>query len=249
MSNLQIYENKSLKTIDRDVAAVGLRGVIVEAFAYMQQFPAGESKDDQRQTIDMQMKFLLDDIKSLHHGVDLVMVRTAFRNGLRKVYGEFYGLNNKTYAEWINAAVKAEREAKQRDQKALPAAQTEKVLSKEEKEKIFQEALKFCEDTFTSTGKVIDTGGAIFDQLWRRGIVKLNSEQVTEYKNRASQIMYASLESDRMKAVTNIDRSKIQQIDIQMSQIMDENSSLVSIEAKRLALTDYFKSLTKEEEA
>lgn len=108
-------------------------------------------------------------------------IKVAFKNGLNNEYGDFFGLNVKTYVQWIKSYLSSEKRhlsLKNEHIMQLP----EKIITKEEKEKIFNEALEFSKAHFKKYGIILDQGNAIFDGCRKRNLIILTPEQISEAK-------------------------------------------------------------------
>jgi len=238
---ITLYESVRIVNMTEEVLINASIDLVAASYAESGIRLSNDPKESDTQ-LETLSNILKNDLKQYHRFMTIEEVREAFKRGARKMYGDFMGINISTYTDWINKFRfdKERAEALSRRERML---KPKDGLTKEDKERIFQDALNDCLEYFRKTGKVIDTGGAIFDGLWKRKKIKLTPEQVESYKEQASKNEYERLEHERKLAADKLDRITVNRIDIQMDELMDEKNMSIRIEAKRLSLVDYFKSL------
>lgn len=201
-----------------------------------------EGQNEANEHLEMLSNSLKNDLKDYHRFMTIEEIRESFRRGARKVYGDFHGINISTFTDWINK-FRFDKERADSISKRERIMKPKEGLTHPEREQIFNEALKDCMEYFKQKGEVIDTGGAIFDGLWKRKKITLTPEQALSYKEQASKNEFMRLDNERKKASQKLDRMAINKIDIQLSELIEDGNIAIKIEAKRLALTDYFNSI------
>lgn len=83
------------------------------------------------------------DLQQHFPGIDTVEVKTIFENGVRDEYGEYYGLNARTFYRWTQAYVNSEDAKRRQIQKERLAAQIEErpPLTEEEVKAVMTDSI------------------------------------------------------------------------------------------------------------
>lgn len=167
-------------------------------------------------------------------------IRIAFRCGLNGEFGEYFGLNVKTYVGWIKSYVTSEKRhmaIKNDHIKQLP----EKKLTDKDLENIFVSAFNFSESYFKKNGVVLDKGNAIFDGLWKRGLIKMTPEETLQSKEDALFEMTGNLNMQiNQPCVNSEDFALKKQLEKKIEEISINHPEVISL-AKDKILEQFFK--------
>lgn len=181
-----------------------------------------------------QVNELLKDVSNSH--MTLETLSEVMIKGVKGQFGDWHGLSVMTYHKWI-AAYKAIKPVNQ--VKALPQ-KVDLPLTKEEREQVFRDSLEWSRQHFYRTGELLDVGNKLFDGCWNRGIINFDEAQAKIYKDDAFARISHEQETRLKSAKERIDKIAVNQIMEEIARTFEEDS-LVKIEAKKLALADYFK--------
>lgn len=193
-----------------------------------------EKKEDVNATLDE----LCDDLQKYNGLLSFSEIEIAFKNGWKKEYGEFYGLNNSTYFLWVNAYTLGE--SRLRVKKMLSNAKenanmNQPIKSPEEVEYILKAAVLKCFDEFRQGGVIFDAGNVKYNYLDKKGLIKFTKE-------RKDAILTTIKERLRLECLNNKSRSET--VEKALKKVL--NASVLS-ECKKEALRQYFSELIEME--
>ncbi len=186
------------------------------------------------QTIDE----LCIDLQKYNSTLSFEEIELAFKNGYKKMYGDFFGLSNATYFWWVNAYSFAETRLKVK--KTIQMAkenenQPSKKLSQEETNKILKGAtIKSFED-FKNGAPIFDAGNVKYNFLDSLGLINFTIEQKNDFMVLAKANLYDFGVNNKKP------RETIKSV---VEQILPQS---IKSEAKRLALAEYYKNLIEME--
>jgi hypothetical protein len=179
---------------------------------------------------------LCNELKKNYSDLTLVEVRIALVEGTKN---EYNALTVTNYVKWLNAY----KEDKLAKAKQLKVYEERKALepSDEEKEKMFQENLKHCIETYRRTKIVDDKGNAIYNRLERDGVISFSEAEKQSVREYAAINESTRLHTELNKSVNINDIRSIRQ------EIKKFNEGKVSLdsEIKRLLLERYLIKLIK----
>ncbi len=181
---------------------------------------------------------LASDLKKYNANLSFQEITLAFKNGYKGDYGEYFGLNNKTYFQWINAYAYGEKRLRVKkllsDAKEKANKPTIKLSEQEANEIIKQAILKSFED-FKKGAVVLDIGNVKYNYLEKLELINFSKERKNEILEKTK---------DRLKSDAIEHKQKTESISQCLSKIMNE--TIVS-EAKKECLRIYFKELVETE--
>lgn len=222
------------------IEKVKLQEVVLYNINYAIQYTGTTKNVDVKEFEVVELtKEILNNFRNLR--VDEISI--AFKNGLNNEYGEFFGLNVKTYVQWIKVYYNSEKRHATIFNKHHIQLPMKTEPTNEELEKIFIDALEFSKNHFQKTGEILDKGNAIFRGLWKRKLLNLNQEQVQQYRDDAYWLLNSELNDSFEKAKHEHDRGQVTQIKKQIDELESGMSDSVKMIAGNLALKDYFKTL------
>ena len=186
------------------------------------------------QTIDE----FCDDLKKYHSQLSFEEIELAFKNGYKKIYGDFFGLSNATYFGWVSAYTFAESRLKVK-KTILEAKENEnkpsKILSKEEIYKIMKVSIVKSFEDFKRGATIFDAGNVKYNYLVDLGLIDFTKE-------RKNDIMKMAEHRLRQEAIEM--KQKNETIEKALSKIMPQ--TIIS-ESKKQALIEYYKELVEME--
>lgn len=227
-------QGEKIKDIDIRAITLFMIGLIGKTF-----LNTGGDFDKNKEMIDSTVDELAADLKKYNGTLTLPEIEIAFKNGWKKEYGEYFGLNNATYFGWVNAytwnekrlrAKKAIENAKESNKVAQPK------LSEEEKEEILKKgALKMFAD-FKAGGSILDAGNITYNFLEAKGLINFSKERKVEILERTK---------EQMKADAISQKNRTESIDSVLKKVMVDE--IIKANAKRNALTLFFSELIEME--
>ena len=179
---------------------------------------------------------LCNELKKNYSDLTLVEVRIALVEGTKN---EYNALTVTNYVKWLNAY----KEDKLAKAKQLKVYEEKKEVepSAEEKEKMFQENLKYCIETYKRTKDVDDKGNAVYNRLERDGVISFSEAEKQSVKEYVFKSESARLYDELNKSANINEIRSIKQ------EIKKFNEGRVSLESKvkRLLLCRYLEKLIK----
>lgn len=203
-------------------------------------FDSGQSADKLKLTGTINSVY--PDLKRYFTTLTLSDLEHAFHLGVRKEFGEYMGINPVTIFNWLRQYVQSAKrnEAKKKQAEYLESLNKPKPISEIEKENIMQTAtLKAFEDVKKGV-EFNDIGNSIYDYLNKKGMIPFTKE-------RKETIMKIAQKNVKERLVNNLHTSKSlaekNSIKNALSTIEKEAGNDVVVEAKKIALVEYFKEL------
>lgn len=217
-----------------------LCGIIMEAYQYCGQRLKGENEAEKGQELKFQTENLISDIADVKYKKFTIQdIKFAFKNGLKGEYGEWMGLNNKTYNQWLKGFLENRKSALVH----TSPKQIEYTLSQQEIEKIQKDAVITCYALWQRTGEIFDRGNASYNYLWDRGLLRFDEETWGRYLEAAKSLELARANEVLKKAKLRFDKITVLAAHTELEQLEKGEDSSIKILARKLALSDYFKSL------
>lgn len=186
------------------------------------------------QTIDE----LCSDLLKCNFTLSFAEIELAFKNGWKKEYGDFFGLNNATYFGWVNAYTFGEKRLRVKktiaDAKANEGKEPEKKTP-EEADYILKEACLKSFDEFRKGVAIFDHGNVKYNYLVKVGVLNFTKERKEAIK---------TMVEARVKAEVIETKGKAETIEKALSRIQPD--SIISA-SKKEALNQFFKDLADTE--
>jgi len=172
----------------------------------------------------------LVEFKYYYLGKDEIMI--AFRNGITKKYGEFFGLSFATFEFFLVNYCESRRDIK----KAI--VEPSRLLEAPVKEINYDEFGEFLLNTYKTKGQCLDYGNVYYNHLIESGKVVLTIDDKQEYYD----IAYSQIEAENSRKATTLEELRISQRileDLEKGTLEEK----VKSRAKRLVVIDYFNKL------
>lgn len=188
-------------------------------------------------------KVLSDDVVKLFPTITLMEMNEALYRGVMKVYGDYYGLNNVNFIEWIRSFVNEEKRIE-----ALSVASKLKEPKPEpneaEKKAIAEESISTMIAHYKKTGELLNHGNANFHYLWNTGQIKFGKEQGEKYLSQAEVSIKSTLETERQMAKDGMNLIAAKALAKELESIVP-NCERTRVEAGRLAIIDWIENTNK----
>ena len=112
MNNTVTRTSREISTV-RDAVNTGMRSTLLEDLkAKITEAALYRGITIKAEDVEVAARMYMDDLEHRFPALDLKEVTTILRNGIRKEYGEFYGINAGTLYDWTTAYLQSdEREA------------------------------------------------------------------------------------------------------------------------------------------
>lgn len=170
-------------------------------------------------------------------------VGIAFRNGIQKVYGEYFGINFVSLSMFIKAYVESQERCDARVQLQIESSSARLLdVPKQEFDGEAWVAKLYAE--FLEKGTCEDHGNLAYDYLNKNGLINLSYEQKEIIWNEAQGFCKLKLNAEK-------DASKnyyhFKELEKKLIEVLENaKSPMVVVKAKQLALVEYFKGLTRD---
>jgi hypothetical protein len=95
---------------------------------------------------------VINEIKRYFINLKIDELDLCFQNGVRKVYGEYFGLNIVTFHQWIKSFMAEEKRLQAIKIRSTPRIEPIKEYSAEDKLRIRDEFMSYAKSTYLKTG-------------------------------------------------------------------------------------------------
>ena len=220
-----------VRTLSDDDLAVKMTTLITNT-----HFKAGYKFDAIQ--VGQTLRELCSDIVRYFPSATFEEIELAFKNGYKEEYGEYFGLNNKTYFHWIGAYFHGEKRS--RIKKTLLEAKENANKQPEKKTEtesdyILKNACLKSFDDFRKGVVIFDAGNVKYNYLVKCGIINFTKERKQEIR---------TIVESRMRTQAIENRQKSESIEKSIAKILPE--SIIS-ESRREALVVFYKDLIETE--
>lgn len=165
-------------------------------------------------------------------------VGLAFRNGIQKVYGEYYGINFVSLSMFIKSYSESQERCDARVQLQTETRSSRLLEAPEQKFDGEAWVAKLYAE-FLEKGTCEDHGNLAYDYLNRIGKIKFSNEQKEAIWNEAQEFCRNKLNAEK-DASRNI--FALRELEKKLIEVLEEKQSpMVVVKAKQLALIEYFK--------
>lgn len=178
---------------------------------------------------------LCEDLKKYNSAITFEEIQLAFKNGYKKQYGDFFGLNNATYFQWVNAYVWSENRLRIKkllsDAKEKAKQPEAKIISEQEANEIMKNACLKSFEYFKLGSVIFDSGNVKYNFLVKMELLNFSKERKNEILARIT---------NKIKSEAVESKNRTESISQVLGKISEE--SLIS-ESKKECLKVYFKDL------
>jgi hypothetical protein len=208
----------------------------------------GNTDNERSEYLSMLTQSFIVELMVEYKAFSFADINLAFRRGVLNNYGEYMGLSVVTFMNWLKSYL---------DERRMVIFNANRILEKHEMENEEKLSLVKTEDKmklysikalkeYKEKGKYYDLGNAIYDFLDKKGMLKITPEEKWEYMTSARLNI---LDGSREKTKNETNHFKRLEINKYILQV-EENKNFdeggkIRAEAKRIALLDYFDSITE----
>ncbi|MND77475.1 hypothetical protein D3C80_691560 [compost metagenome] len=210
-----------------------------------------DSEEDHEAQVSILGQRFANELKLHFRFLTIDEVKLAVHKGLRKAYGEYYGVSTITFHNWLSAF--------QMDKKRIETIQLEQKqnepkkpeLTPEEQKSIIEEGVLRSWNWYKKTKEFNELKGGYhtltcFDYLHDNKIANFTYEQKVKFGKEARKNVKERLTKERLKAVGN--EVSLREIANDLKIVENEPKSILVInEAKKLALQSFYNELIEME--
>lgn len=184
------------------------------------------------------------DIQTRFRVLELPEIKKAIEDGVRGVYGEYYGINTVTINKWLKSYVdggnhqcylesKIDLNQKQLAEKA--------PLTESEIDDIIRKGIVNCFNNYKNTGVVLDYGSPKINWLLAKGILCPDKEERDSFKEQARYELEqnAHLKKD---SLNRIERNEAKKEIEELVTMLDSDPKIQSL-AKNMCLKSWFENI------
>lgn len=229
--------------MDKD-AIPGIMEILFFAYSDTGQAIKGETKTEQQKVMMIMAKALLLEIRQYFSILTMDELAIAIANGIRHVYGDYFGLNLVTFHMFIknflddDTRAEAIKRQKQHEQEQMDKIeQNQKIIIPEEKKVILmKDACIEAFDNYKSGKEIIDWGNAKYFFLNNNNLM----EDIT-LEQRLQMLEQAKVNT--LKAKQSAAANNLYDIIAVMKITLDDIGNEAQIEARNICLKHYFQIL------
>lgn len=193
--------------------------------------------------VDLEINELIIDLKKYFPTIAINEISSFFKQGIDGLYGEYFGLNCKSYRKFIrDGSMHANRLLAMKKQNLFLAELNKpKELTAEEKADIIFKGVLDSFEEFKKTKFVYDTGNVTYNWLNERNHIPFTNERKLEMLKDAEAKIKAGMVDSMQSALSAIERNKIK---ADMDGLSSKDTR-IKAEAKRIALNTFFRELVE----
>lgn len=193
--------------------------------------------------VSLGMPMLLEDIIKYFGTLTISEITQAFRLGTMGEFGEWFGLNNKTYLQWCKGYLGWQKriEANKKQMAFQNEFNKPKELTQSEKEKIIAEGVLIVFKEFKKTNFVYDAGNVTYNYLDSKQLIPFNIERKKEIVKLAEAKVRLLITDKMAVAISEIERAALKN---KLCSISSKDEEVRS-ECKRIGLNIFFKELVE----
>jgi len=195
----------------------------------------------------VQAKGISKDIKTYFYSLTVEEILICFTRGAKGIYGEFMGLSEATYYNWLRSYMTEplRMEAKKKQHAFQLEASKPKELTLSEKEAIMKKGILDAYEIIKSGKEFNDLGNSLYNWLDKKGKIPFALERKKAFMELARVQVKAKQEVVLANETEISQRRKIKSL---IEAIEISNTPEVIVEAKKIALVTLFKDLIEMEE-
>jgi hypothetical protein len=204
---------------------------------------AGQTLSDD--TLAFILEGLVNDLQKRFTGIEIPEIITACENGVRRVYGDYFGINIVSINQWIQSYINSGEHQKYLNSKPVPENQKQIAASStkttEEIDRIMRAGIVQCFADYQKTGFVIDFGSVRYDWLFLHNILVPEDEQIEYYLSESRQTVEAKAKQ-QSESIYKLDRYEGKKLIDELEGMTDKHAKIQS-EAKKLAMMEWFENI------
>lgn len=236
---IKAYDNVQVKDKNRLDVILFISDLIVKTY-----YSLGQKKDNDKE-IELLAENLVNDLNKYHSTMTLEEIDLSFEFGVRKEYGEYYGLNLVTFDVWLKGFKMDQRRVHAFQKKINHLKAPDHIPTYEEKEKIHKRSIELCFNDYKENGILSKYKGydslTCYEILKESGYLTITREQSWQIFEKATNSVKSDLSSKKIKHIG--DAILVQQITSEQELIESNKNQQVINESRKIALSIYFDSL------
>lgn len=207
----------------------------------------GKTKEEQVKQLQILSIAFHEEVQTYFKFMRVDEIRQALKNGVRKQYGDFHGINIASLHNWIKGYISDENrkqallKLKQENEK-----EPEPLVSKEQAEQLWREAILKQFRKFKETGHFICEFPTFqYQQFEKRGMIRLTEERKKEIYEQAK---IKIQEGYRIKRLNPKDKNELNRLSDAIKRMdegkpSDTDKKFIQNEARRMAIREYYESI------
>jgi len=242
LSIIKAIESELVNVVPDEI----LKGRLLE-LVHNSHLTAGIKPPDNKIELNITLNEIISEQRNNKSNLRFDEIEIAFKNGIHKKYGEYYGLNAVTFCFFIREYLKESARLE-----AIKIKNTIEVKKDPTEEEIYQLSVSNCiqsENEFKSKGTVGRFGVVVYEFLEKQKILVLDTPAKKEYFEQAKTDLQNYIHS---KKSVSLDKFEIRDLNSTLQSLINNDGNKTTYEklvviSKRLAVDDYFRSLELDE--
>lgn len=234
---VELHSGEKIKQITVDSVYSKLRNILKIVYVVSGQ---DKNLDEKGVDLNIQTSLFANDLKNKFSNLTLDEVSEIMNRGVRKEFGEYYGLNVVTFNDWAKAFIAL---PERHDSLKTVHKLKEKELSVDDIEKINKDAIATMIDTYKRTKEVLNYGNANFLYLWNTKQLRFGKTQQEMYLIQAERNVNKYLSEELQRAKDGLKKNDVKRIDAEIAELIAGENPSVKAEAAKLALIDWIEKL------
>lgn len=147
----------------------------------------GYNVQEQGKYLQAMANALHEEIKDSFSFLKIDELKLAFKNGLRGEYGDYFGLNMKTYNQWIKGwQFDSKRQDALKRIKEANEVEPKPAMDKQQAELAWKKTITDQFEKYKQTGFIVITMPfMLFSELEKRGVIKISTAEKWQYIEKA----------------------------------------------------------------
>lgn len=230
------FKSPSLKSCPKNQKTTLILNLISKTY-----FKCGQ-KTSQEEITALTSAFI-EEMEDYQH-ITIFELENVFKNGYKQVYGEYFGLNVKTFITWVdyyNKNIRNQELSKLREEKSLSEI-PKKETTEKEKQYWINRGVSECVEHYEKTFTIMDGKLYVYEILYDLGMLPNDNEYKKKKYNEAKEVIEFEISSTKNKSLSH--KKKMDEI---LKEIQLPKSGKLINKAKELILLEFFRVLTKDE--
>lgn len=232
MSNIEIYKEKRIAKFEPNELLKNLVSLINHCALISSQ-----KIDDAFALVCA--KELSEDIRKKHYSLSFSEIKHAFIEGVKGEYGEYYGLNVKSFSFFLRKYKESEERLKVQNERIKMKQLPVPVLSEQEKEQIIINGILEKFEDCKKKGFVQDLGNIAYKYLGSKGLLNISRDYKDDVRCRAELQMIKDASEKLINTFNVFERNILKDI-IEDPAVKNDELQVLCM---NIVLNDYFKGL------
>lgn len=228
-----LHQGTKIKNVSEQILYDKLRELIKKAY-----FEAGFDSKLDKQSLDMITGIVSNDIKKDFSNLTLEETAQAFKMGVRKKFGDYFGISVVTIILWLEQYSKYEDRL---TQIIKYTNQASKIIEKTQEEinEIMKDVIPSIISEYKKYKTVNNFGNARYDYLVRHN--KIDEFDYQNYLEEAEILTTRKIQNSINDAKLSLDKKKVIQLESEFDTLIDGNNKDVEKLAYKLSVINWAK--------